>query len=169
MAPQHRFMFIHHRFDASPSIAWSDPSKTHPRWNYVPSRWILGYNVAKNAATLWEYKWFFCFCIVISEGGRDETGIMQDPPARVKRKAGMEGGISHFVTADRRKEMEKEENKMECCFLFSPLIKSRCQGTILWACLTQHNCFLIYFLGFSALVERPFRLSSSTPLDSLQF
>lgn len=55
---------------------------------------------------------------------------------------------------------------MECCFLFSPLIKSRCQGTILRACLTQHNCFLIYFLGFSALVERPFRCSSSNPLDS---
>lgn len=58
---------------------------------------------------------------------------------------------------------------MELCFLFPPLIKSRCQGTILWACLTQHNCFLIYFLGFSALVERPFRLSSSNPLDFLQF
>lgn len=63
----------------------------------------------------------------------------------------MEGGISHFATAERRKEREKEFSE-----LFSLLIKSRCQGTSLGACLTQHNCFLV-----SALVESPFVSSSS--------
>lgn len=53
-------------------------------------------------------------------------------------------------------------------FLFPP-IKSRCQGTMLWACWTQHNCFLIYCLSFSAFVERPICFSSSNPLDFLQF
>lgn len=160
----------------------------HPEWNYAASRRIvvcvkkeksdacqlccsiMGMLQGDNKGQMWSLKFvpFFLHRHQLGRGGRDRKQG-GSTCFFVFIEGGMEGGISHFATADRRKEREKEENKKECCFLFSPLIKSRCQGTILWACSTQHNCFLTCFLGSSALVEKPFRFSSSNPLDFLQF